>query len=77
MQGKVGKPSMDWFAYLIIDKDHSRVREMCLKWINKGKWPKLERINLRLFKINSVNWGLEDDQFIDIILGEFQALICF
>ena len=71
MQGKVGKPSKDWFGYLIIDKDHTRHREMCTKWITKGKWPKLEEINLRIFQINSVNKGLEVDQCIDIILGDF------
>ena len=50
---------------------------MCIKWINKGKWPKLERINLRIFQINSENNGLEVDQCIDIILGDFKVLKSF
>jgi hypothetical protein len=29
---------------LIIDKGQTRVREMSIKWITKGKWPKMERI---------------------------------
>ena len=74
MQGKVGKTSNYWFGYLIIDKDYTRVREMCTKWITKGKWPKLERIWMRIFQINSDYNGLEVDQCIDIILGDFQVL---
>jgi hypothetical protein len=42
----MGKASKDWFGYLIIDKDDTRMMEMCAKWINKGKWPKMERIYL-------------------------------
>ncbi len=64
---------MDSFGYLMIEKDGSRVREMCTKWITKGKWPKLEGIYWRIFQINSVNNGLEVDQCIDIILGDFQV----
>ncbi len=71
MQGKVGKPSKDWFAYLIIDKVETRVREMCTKWITKGRWPKLVAISMGIFQINSGNKGLEVDQSIDIILGDF------
>jgi hypothetical protein len=70
----VGKPSKDCFEYLMINKANTRVREMCLKWINKGKWPKLERIYLGIFQINSGYNGLEVDQSIDIILGDFQVL---
>jgi hypothetical protein len=47
---------------------------MCTKWITKGKWPNLEKIYLRIFQINSGNKGLEVDQCIDIILGDFQVL---
>ena len=61
----------------MIDKDYTRVREMCLKWINKGKWPKMEDIFMRIFQINSGNKGLEVDQCIDIILGDFQVLTYF
>ena len=50
---------------------------MCLKWITKGKWPKLESIWMSIFQINSVNDGLEVDQCIDIILGDFQVLKYF
>ena len=50
---------------------------MCTKWITKGKWPKMETIWMRIFKINSGNNGLEVDQFIDIILGDFHVLISF
>ncbi len=53
MQGKVGKTSKDFFEYSIIDKGDTRVREMCTKWITKGKWPKLEQIWLSIFQINS------------------------
>jgi hypothetical protein len=70
-QGKVGKASMDCLGYVIIDKDDTRVREICSKWITKGNWPKLERIWLRIFQINSGNKGLEADQCIDIILSDF------
>jgi hypothetical protein len=35
----------------MIDKDGTRVREMCTKWINKGKWPKLEGIWMGIFQI--------------------------
>ena len=52
LQGKMGKPSNDWFEYLIIDKDDPRVREMCTKLIIKGKWPKLEQIFMGIFQIN-------------------------
>ncbi len=58
----------------MIDKDRARVREMCIKWITKGKLPKMEEIYLGIFQINSVNNGLEVDQCIDIILGDFQVL---
>ncbi len=54
----MGKPSKDWFGYLIIDKDGTRVREMCTKWIIKGKWPKLEEIFLRIFQINLDKKGM-------------------
>ena len=74
MQGKVGKPSINWFEYLIIDKGDTRVREMCLKWITKGKWPKTEAIWMGIFQINSGNKDLEADQCIDIILSDFQVL---
>ncbi len=47
---------------------------MCLKWITKGKWMKLEEIWMGIFQINSGNKGLEVDQYIDIILGDFQVL---
>ncbi len=50
---------------------------MCLKWITKGRWPKLKEIYLGIFKINSGNNGLEVDQCIDIILGDFQVLKYF
>ena len=73
----MGKPSRDSFEYSIIDKDYTRVREMSTKWITKGKWPKLERIFMRIFKINSENNGFEVDQCIDIILGDFQVLKSF
>jgi hypothetical protein len=39
---------MDKFEYSIIDKDWTRVREMCTKWINKGKWPKMQEIWMRI-----------------------------
>ncbi len=68
---------MDWFGYLIIDKDDTRVREMCLKWINKGKWPKMEYIKMGIFQINSDYNGFEVDQCIEIILGDFQVLKYF
>ncbi len=68
------KPTKYFFEYSIIDKDGSRVREMCTKWITKGKWPKFEGIFMGIFQINSVNFGLEVDQCIDIILGDFQVL---
>ncbi len=58
----------------MIDKDRTRVREMCAKWIIRGKWPKLERIWMRIFQINSVKIGIAVDQCIDIILGDFQVL---
>jgi hypothetical protein len=74
LQGKVGKPSKDWFEYLIIDKGGTRSREMCAKWITKGKWPKLEGIIFHILQINLDIKGLEVDQFIDIILGDFQVL---
>ncbi len=61
----------------MIDKVGTRVREMCTKWITKGKWPKLEEIFMGIFQINSGNNGLEADQCIDIILGDFQALKYF
>ena len=48
---------------------------MCSKWITKGNWPKLKKIWLGIFQINSGNKGLEADQFIDIILSDFQVLI--
>ncbi len=70
----MGKPSIDWMEYLIIDKDYTRVREMCLKWITKGKWPKTEAIWMGIFQINSDYNGFEVDQSIDIILGDFQVL---
>ncbi len=54
----MGKPSNDWFGYLIIDKGGTRVREMCTKWITKGKWPKLERIWMGIFQINLDKYGL-------------------
>ena len=76
-QGKVGKASFDWFGYAIIDKEDSRVREMCTKWITKGNWPKFEEIQLRIFQINSEYTGLEADQCIDIILSDFQVLKYF
>ncbi len=50
---------------------------MCLKWITKGKWPKLDHIWMRIFQINSEYNGLEVDQCIDIILGDFQVLTDF
>ncbi len=50
---------------------------MCTKWITKGKWPKLERIFLRISKINSVDTVLKVDQCIDIILSDFQVLKSF
>ncbi len=50
---------------------------MCLKWITKGRWPKLEGVIWGIFKINSGNRGLEVDQCIDIILGDFQVLNFF
>jgi hypothetical protein len=46
---------------------------MCTKWITKGKWPKLERIYLRIFQINSEKTGLEADQCINIILSDVQV----
>ncbi len=46
---------------------------MCIKWITKGKWQKLKRIFMGIFQINSENNGLEVDQCIDIILGDFQV----
>ena len=52
MQGKVGKPSIDFFEYSIIDKGDTCVREMCTKWFTKGKWPKLERIWMGIFQFN-------------------------
>ncbi len=58
----------------MIDKDDTYVREMCIKWITKGKWPKLETIYMRIFQINSVVTDLEVDQCIDIILSDFQVL---
>ncbi len=70
----MGKPSNYWLGYSIIDKDDTRVREMCLKWITKGRWPKMEGIQMRIFQINSGNKGLKIDQCIDIILGDFQVL---
>jgi hypothetical protein len=77
LQGKVGKPSIDFFEYSIIDKDYTRVREMCAKWITKGKWPKLEEILMGIFQINSGNNGLKADRCIDIILSDFQVLKSF
>ncbi len=77
MQGKVGKPSIHFFEYLINDKDYTFVREMCIKWINKGNWPKLEIIQIGTLRINLVNKCLEGDQCIDIILSEFQVLTFF
>ncbi len=68
---------MDWFEYLIIDKGETRVREMCIKWINKGKWPKMEAIWMGIFQINSDYIDFEVDQCIDIILGDFQVLKYF
>ena len=68
---------MDLFEYLMIDKDHTRVRQMCTKWITKGKWPSLEEILMGIFQINSGNIGIEVDQCIDIILGDFQVLQYF
>ena len=50
---------------------------MCIKWITKGKWPKLKRIWVRIFQINSGQNGLEVDQCIDIILGDFKVLKYF
>jgi hypothetical protein len=50
---------------------------MCIKWISKGKWPKLEGICLRIFQINSGNNGLEVNQCIDIILSDFQVFEYF
>jgi hypothetical protein len=73
----VGKPSIDFFEYSMIDKDCTRVREMCTKWITKGKWQKLEIIYLGIFQINSGNKDLEADQCIDIILSDFQVLKYF
>ncbi len=70
----MGKPSKDWFEYSIIYKDRTCAREMCIKWINKGKWPKLEGINMRILQINSEKNVLEVDQCIDIILSDFQVL---
>ena len=46
---------MYYFEYLIIDKGDTFIREMCIKWITKGKWPKLEEIWMRIFQINSEN----------------------
>ncbi len=43
--------------YLIIDIGQTRVREMCAKWITKGK-PKLEQIFMGIFQINSENKDL-------------------
>ncbi len=77
MQGKVGKPSINKFEYLIIDKGWTRVREMCTKWIIKGKWPKLEQIGMSIIQINSGNKDLKADQCIDIILSDFQVLKYF
>jgi len=68
---------MDWIEYLIIDEGETRVREMCTKWITKGKWPKLEGIWMGIFQINSGNNGFEVDQCIEIILGDFQVLKYF
>ena len=76
-QGKVGKPSKDLFEYLIIDKDKTRVREMCTKWITKGKWQILREIGMGIFQINSGNKGLEFDQCIDIFLSDFKVLKYF
>ncbi len=59
---------------MIIDIDRTRVREMCTKWIIKGKWPKLEEIFMGIFKINSAKTDLEADQCIDIILNDFHVL---
>jgi hypothetical protein len=50
---------------------------MCIKWINKGNWPKMEGINAGIFIINSVKTGLEVDQCIDIILSDFKFLNYF
>ncbi len=77
LQEKMGKPYRNLFEYLIIDKDVTHVREMCIKWITKGKWLKLERIFMSIFQINSGNNDLEVDQCIDIIFGDFQVLKYF
>jgi hypothetical protein len=61
----------------MIDKERTHVREMCTKWINKGKWAKLKEIFMGIFQINSANEGLQADQCIDIILGDFQVLEYF
>ncbi len=69
---------MDLFEYLMIDKDHTRVRQMCTKWITKGKWPKLEEIYVGTFQINQeLKKGLEAHQCIDIILSDCQAFEYF
>jgi hypothetical protein len=47
---------------------------MCLKWITKGKWPKLKEIWMCIIQINSEGNGLQADQCIDIILSDFQVL---
>ena len=73
LQRKMAKPSNYWFGYLIIDKDGTRVREMCIRWITKGKWAKLKGIYLGIFQINSGNNGLEVDQCTYIILSDFQV----
>ncbi len=46
---------------------------MCTKWITKGKWPKLEGISMGIFQNYSEFNGLEVDQCIDIILGDFEV----
>jgi hypothetical protein len=50
---------------------------MCTRWITKGKWPKLKEINMGILKKNSEYNGLKADQFIDIILSDFQVLKYF
>jgi hypothetical protein len=45
---------------------------MCIKWITKGNWPYLKKIELQDVHDNSEITALEADQCIDIILSEFQ-----
>jgi hypothetical protein len=49
---------------------------MCIKWITKGNWPHLKKIELQDIHANSETTALEADQCIDIILSEFQISKC-